>query len=102
MVTFITDFGMSRHSIVHPSYVRTPLVADLLRKGNMDSVTVEPEDVSGAVIRALYSGYGSQMVVPPHLTWVARLRSFPVWMQEMLRDSMSTLMIEAWSRMPKK
>ncbi|OIW29096.1 NAD(P)-binding protein [Coniochaeta ligniaria NRRL 30616] len=88
-----------RASIVHPSYVRTPLVADLLKKGNMESVTVEPEDVSGAVIRALYSGYGSQIVVPPHLTWVARLRSFPVWMQEKIRDGMSTMMIEAHSNM---
>ncbi|KAJ9144223.1 NAD(P)-binding protein [Pleurostoma richardsiae] len=91
-----------RASVVHPSYVRTPLVEDLLRKGNLKSVTVEPEAVSDAVIRVLYSGYGSQIVVPANLTWVARLRSFPVWLQEKIRDGMSIMMIEAQRDILKK
>ncbi|EEU37965.1 uncharacterized protein NECHADRAFT_95906 [Fusarium vanettenii 77-13-4] len=78
---------MVRTSVVHPTWVQTPMIAKLKEQGRMRDPTVTPEEVAGRIVDQLYSTYGAQIVVPESLGWVSFLRGFPGWLQESVRDT---------------
>ncbi|VUC38070.1 unnamed protein product [Clonostachys rosea] len=88
---------MVRTSVVHPTWVHTPMIARLKEQGKMRDPTVSPEEVAGRVVDQLYSTYGAQIVVPGSLGWVSLLRGFPGWLQEGIRDSVSVDLLSAMS-----
>ncbi|KAG4258130.1 hypothetical protein FPRO03_03085 [Fusarium proliferatum] len=45
-----------RASIIHPTWVKTPLIADLIAKGKMKDTTISAESVADGVVKQLYTG----------------------------------------------
>ncbi|KAK0110169.1 hypothetical protein ONS95_002820 [Cadophora gregata] len=84
-----------RTSIVHPSRVRTPLIADLIESGKLEGKTVSPEAVADAAVQQLFGGYGAQIIIPANLTMVSILRGLPIWVQERFRDGVSRTVVSA-------
>ncbi|KAH7010480.1 hypothetical protein EDB80DRAFT_750812 [Ilyonectria destructans] len=84
-----------RTSVVHPSWVRTPMITRLIEQRTFNDPTVSADDVATRVVDALYSGYGSQMCVPESLNWTSMIRGMPAWLQEGLRDNVSTVLVTA-------
>ncbi|KAJ2906247.1 hypothetical protein MKZ38_002326 [Zalerion maritima] len=82
-------------SVVHPTKVRTEMIDYLVKSGKLNSTTGLPDDVAGAVINQLYSGYKAQLVVPPSLGWVSLVRGTPSWFREYIRNSLSAMLIKA-------
>lgn len=74
---------------VHPTWVKTPMIEDLLRKKVLSGAVVTPDDVANAIINQLYSGYGARLVIPDSMSWTAMLRGFPGWLRESLADVVS-------------
>ena len=83
--------------VVHPSWVRTPMIQTLIDNKKFEDSVVEPEDIAQAIAKQLYSGYGSQIIIPPSLKWVSLARGFPSWLQEGMRDSVSKTLLKAHS-----
>jgi short-subunit dehydrogenase len=75
-------------SIVHPIYVRTPLVtsyADSLKRSG--AVQIQPETVANAIIKQITSGESGQITLPNWMGTFSGTRGFPWWFQELARDS---------------
>lgn len=85
------------YSIVHPSWVRTPKIQLLLDKGvpATESI-VEPEDVASAIVEQIMLGTGAQILLPRDLAGlvIPFVRGFPCWVQEMMRDRVSRVMLK--------
>ncbi|KAF2703485.1 NAD(P)-binding protein [Pleomassaria siparia CBS 279.74] len=78
-----------RTTVVHPSWVRTAMIQDLMDSGSWKESTLEPSEVAAAIVKQVCSGYGGRLILPSSLWWVAGLRVFPMWVQEGVRDSIS-------------
>jgi short-subunit dehydrogenase len=79
-------------SVVHPSWVRTPMISKLSSNPAFKDNILEPEDVANAIVSQLYSGYGGQVVLPKSGSWVSIVRGFPLWLQEILRTEVSIVL----------
>ncbi|KAH7120516.1 hypothetical protein EDB81DRAFT_914163 [Dactylonectria macrodidyma] len=86
-----------RTSVVHPTWVRTPMIADLVKQGKLNDTTVTAEEVAEKVVSQILSGYGSQIIVPSGLGWTSMIRGLPGWIQEVLRDKVSLTLLRALS-----
>ncbi|KAJ3532308.1 hypothetical protein NM208_g7904 [Fusarium decemcellulare] len=84
-----------RTSVIHPTWVRTPMIADLVADGKLNDTTVAPEEVAGKVVEQILSGFGSQIIVPSGLGWTSLIRGLPGWLQEILRDKVSVNFLNA-------
>lgn len=49
-----------------------------------------PQDVSNAVIKQIVTQSSGQVVVPSSSQYLSRLRAFPLWFQEYLRNQVSS------------
>ncbi|KAI9896368.1 hypothetical protein N3K66_008540 [Trichothecium roseum] len=75
-------------TIVHPHWVRTPLVAERMDQFKDSGVDVlESDHVAKAVVDQIQSRRGAQLIMPSRMGFVTGMRGWPVWMQEILRDS---------------
>ncbi|KAF9773330.1 hypothetical protein IL306_008885 [Fusarium sp. DS 682] len=83
-----------RATVIHPTWVNTPMIEPILKAGTLGRY-VETEDVAGAVVRQLTSGYAAQVPVPRSLGWTSMVRGLPVWMQERVRDSITVGFLQA-------
>ncbi|OAX79598.1 hypothetical protein ACJ72_06079 [Emergomyces africanus] len=75
-----------RTSIIHPLWVRTPMIQQLTRPGavfNMPLMTVEV--VSNAVVKQILSQRSGQVILPSGRSGISLLRAFPLWWQERAR-----------------
>lgn len=70
------------------------MIEAILKAGTLGRY-VEAEDVAGAVVRQLTSGYAAQVHVPRSLGWTSIVRGLPVWMQERVRDSITVGLLRA-------
>ncbi|KAI9038615.1 NAD(P)-binding protein [Aspergillus affinis] len=82
---FVYKAPSVRTTIVHPSWVRTAMIQRFLDKGLVNNAAIDPEDVAGAVVNQILSGYGAQIVLPPSLGWLSLFRGLPSWWQEKMR-----------------
>jgi len=71
------------------------MIREMERTGKLGGPTLESTDVATAVTQQLFSGYGAQLVVPSSMGWTSMIRGFPVWLQERLRDTVSTELLAA-------
>lgn len=53
---------------------------------------LEPEVVSDAIVAAILSGRSSHIVLPKAYTTVTGIRAWPVWMQQIVRNHLGSLM----------
>lgn len=79
-------------SVIHPSWVRTPMIRKLTSNPKFKDTIIEPEDVAKAIVNQLFSGYGTQITLPESAGWVSSVRGFPLWLQEKLRTQISRVM----------
>ena len=79
-------------SIVHPTLARTPLGDDVLRNtvGGQGG-QIEPDDVADAVAKTVFGRQSRKVFVPESLSWLARLRGYPAWMQEGIRGRLGKM-----------
>lgn len=85
---------LTESSVVHPTWVRTAMTQDLFNTGKLNDTTVDPDHLAGLIVDQIYSGYGAQLVVPPNLGWVSVVRGLPTWLQENIRDGVTTTVLK--------
>ncbi|KIW89823.1 uncharacterized protein Z519_09252 [Cladophialophora bantiana CBS 173.52] len=85
-----------RTSIVHPSWVSTPMTQKLqdADKGFRRSA-LQVETVSDAIVNQLISGSSGQIILPATLSGAALVRALPFWIQEAVRGSVTKMLIRA-------
>ncbi|KAK2807027.1 hypothetical protein FQN50_005601 [Emmonsiellopsis sp. PD_5] len=79
-----------RASIVHPLWVRTPMIKQLTDAGSkfkMPVLTVEV--VSRAIVGQVMAQRGGQVILPGYYSAARWLRAMPVWLQEVVRGGAS-------------
>lgn len=72
------------HSIVHPLWVRTTLVDNLLGP-DFNGPVMEAETVADAVVKQVLRVESAHLILPPKLSLVSGLRGWPSWLQEYVR-----------------
>ncbi|KAK5936687.1 hypothetical protein PMZ80_011058 [Knufia obscura] len=78
-----------RTSIVHPGWVRTPMLDLLIGTEKFREATIEPEDVARAVVKQLLSGNSGQVVIPGWMGLLTGYRGWPHWGQEVANMMLS-------------
>ncbi|ETS75780.1 hypothetical protein PFICI_12724 [Pestalotiopsis fici W106-1] len=74
-------------TVVHPNFVRTPLVDDFA--GHLESSGVRmmmPKQIADPVVAQIKSRRGGQLIIPKSASPIAGIRGWPSWLQELLRD----------------
>jgi all-trans-retinol dehydrogenase (NAD+) len=75
------------NTVVHPSWVRTPLVAgyeNYLQKSQ--GGLMKPEWIGSSIVAQILSCRGGQLILPKKLGGAAGIRGHPNWLQEFIRD----------------
>lgn len=73
-------------TIVHPNFVRTPLVASLVDTLETAGVKLlTSEQVAATITKQIFSQRGAQIVIPEHMSAITTFRSWPAWMQSGVR-----------------
>ncbi|RDL41789.1 putative estradiol 17-beta-dehydrogenase 11 [Venustampulla echinocandica] len=78
-----------RTTIVHPSWIRTPLIETLYTYPAWNSPLLEPEVVSGAIVKQVLSGKSGSIILPKGAGVVRFLRAFPGWFQMAARNRLA-------------
>ncbi|KAJ5207752.1 hypothetical protein N7449_002131 [Penicillium cf. viridicatum] len=76
-----------RTSIIHPTYIRTPLIDKVHREGKFKALLLEPEAVVDAILSHVLSGNSGQIMLPGRYAMAAAVRGWPSWLQESVRNS---------------
>ncbi|KAJ5113808.1 hypothetical protein N7456_002342 [Penicillium angulare] len=76
-----------RTSVVHPSWVRTPMLEPVLKRGAFMDTILEPSPVADAVVAQILGGKSGQIFLPASYSSGSMIRGFPTWFQEMVRSS---------------
>lgn len=75
-------------SIIHPIYVKTPLVTSYAKSlESSKAVQIEPRVVADAILRQIESGRSSKIVLPGYLGPLANARAWAEWLQQLIGDS---------------
>ncbi|TVY33278.1 Dehydrogenase [Lachnellula subtilissima] len=74
-------------TIVHPSWIRTPLIEPLTSHPDFKDSVLEPEEVSGVVVKQVLSGKSAQIILPERLARLRGVRGWPIWLQAVLWKS---------------
>ncbi|KAJ0416210.1 hypothetical protein BJY00DRAFT_304311 [Aspergillus carlsbadensis] len=75
-----------RTSIVHPLWVRTPMIKVLTDAGSeFKQPILTPEIVSAAVVKQVVKQSSGQVILPSYYTPLSMLRALPNWFQEFAR-----------------
>ncbi|KAH8704244.1 putative short-chain dehydrogenases/reductase [Talaromyces proteolyticus] len=83
-----------RTSIIHPLWVRTPLIDTLVQaRKHFKQPVMSPEKVSSAVVKQIVSRSGGQVIIPSSYNGASLLRGLPNWIQEMVRDKASMTLV---------
>ncbi|EXM14583.1 hypothetical protein V3481_002176 [Fusarium oxysporum f. sp. vasinfectum] len=74
-------------SIIHPTFVRTPLLEEHLQKGPFKDQLLDPNMVTDAIVAQILRGKSGQVFLPSFHSFISGIRGFPIWLQELLRSS---------------
>lgn len=78
-------------TVVHPNFVRTPLVADFSDRLENAGVKMMTADViAKAVVKQIKSKRGGQLIIPASSEGVSGIRGWPTWLQEIIRDTVAS------------
>ncbi|KAG4269335.1 hypothetical protein FPRO04_12024 [Fusarium proliferatum] len=89
-----------RTSVVHPSWIRTAMTAEMEASGKLKDTVTPVEVVADRICDQVYSGYGAQILVPSNLWWTSLIRGLPGWLQESLRNQVSLILMTAMGNGP--
>ncbi|KAL2842018.1 hypothetical protein BJY01DRAFT_249254 [Aspergillus pseudoustus] len=77
-----------RTSIIHPSWVRTPMIKTLTSAGNrFRQPVLTPEVVAEAVIQQILTQKSGQVILPHYQLPMTFLRALPLWIQSGIRGA---------------
>lgn len=74
-------------TVVHPSWVRTPLVGGY--ESHLEKTQgklMKPEHIAAKIVDQIISCRGGQLFMPSQLSIAATLRGQSNWIQELIRD----------------
>ncbi|KAE9987056.1 hypothetical protein EG328_003838 [Venturia inaequalis] len=75
-------------SIVHPIYVKTPLVTSYAKSlEKSKAVQIDPEVVANAILRQIESGRSGKVVLPAIFAPLANARAWADWVHQLIGDS---------------
>ncbi|KAM0417255.1 hypothetical protein ACHAPT_012766 [Fusarium lateritium] len=77
-------------TVAHPMWVDTNMTKDhqkAIERSGGGNKMMKPEDVAQVVTDQIFSCRGTQLIIPPSATWLSKVRGFPNWLQELIRDS---------------
>ncbi|KAI9157985.1 Dehydrogenase RED2 [Paramyrothecium foliicola] len=75
-------------TIVHPSYVRTPMINHLIKNVARAGFSVlYPKEVATEVVKQIKRRQGGMLVLPLFVSIIATLRTWPYWMQQLLHTT---------------
>jgi all-trans-retinol dehydrogenase (NAD+) len=75
-------------SVIHPTWIRTPLIDELLRKPGFNDIVLEPGTVADVIVEQVLRGESAQIILPGRLSvFLSTLRVLPSWFQELVRNS---------------
>jgi NAD(P)-dependent dehydrogenase (short-subunit alcohol dehydrogenase family) len=75
-------------TVVHPNFVRTPLVQDFVNRLESSGVRLLTADqIASEVVARIKSKRGGQLIVPSSVSPIAGIGGWPAWIQELLRDT---------------
>jgi all-trans-retinol dehydrogenase (NAD+) len=75
------------NTVVHPSWVRTPLVGGY--ESHLEKTQgklMKPEHIAKRIVDQVISCRGGQLIMPKRLALAAGIRALPNWLQEFVRD----------------
>ncbi|KAL2150483.1 hypothetical protein VTH82DRAFT_7046 [Thermothelomyces myriococcoides] len=82
-------------SVVHPNFVRTPLIEDFSSRLESAGVRMLTSDrIADDVVAQIKSRRGGQLIIPPSATAVSGIRGWPTWLQELLRDAVASVAVK--------
>ncbi|KAJ8120370.1 hypothetical protein ONZ43_g2911 [Nemania bipapillata] len=79
-------------TIVHPSFVRTPLIKDAigdLEQSGLRMLT--PDDVAEPIVAQIKSRRGGQLIIPSWASPIATIKAWPNWTQELFQNAVGRL-----------
>jgi NAD(P)-dependent dehydrogenase (short-subunit alcohol dehydrogenase family) len=78
-------------TVVHPNFVRTPLVQSFEGRLQRAGVRMLTSDrVADEVVAQIKSRRGGQLVIPSSATGLSGIRGWPTWLQEFVRDRVAS------------
>lgn len=75
---------------IHPSWVRTQMTAAFAANSEWKEPTIEPEQVSAAIVHQVVSGSSGHIVGS---SVASTIRAWPVWAQLLVRKSMGSVLL---------
>ncbi|GJP87941.1 hypothetical protein CBS115989_10353 [Aspergillus niger] len=88
-------------SVVHPLWVRTPMIQQLTDAGKQFKQPVlTVERVGNTIAKQILSGRSGQIILPESLWWISLVRAWPTWLQETARGlaSKDLVNLRAWQK----
>lgn len=75
-------------TVVHPNFVRTPLVKDFGDRLEEEGVRMLSSDhVAGKIVDQVFSRRGGQVIIPDTQSPISSIRGWPTWLQVLARDA---------------
>ncbi|UPK99629.1 hypothetical protein LCI18_010564 [Fusarium solani-melongenae] len=79
-------------SIIYPYWVRTPLIRNLTAHPTFHDPLDEPDKVAKVVVDHVMGCKSGRVVLPAYGVLLAGLAGFPLWLQELIRDSKASVL----------
>ncbi|KAF9700124.1 hypothetical protein EKO04_001386 [Ascochyta lentis] len=79
-------------TIVHPGWTKSAITSHEAIKAGLKQVgasLLEPEDVADAMVKQIIAAKSGQIVLGPRIS--PKIRAFPMWLQEIVRDSQANV-----------
>jgi short-subunit dehydrogenase len=89
---FSSRILIHENRVVHPTWVRTPLIERLSTKADFKDFVLEPITVAKAIVNQILKAESAQLIIPGRLTLIPLVRGFPSWLQEGMRNSVAGLL----------
>ncbi|KAH7133079.1 short chain dehydrogenase/reductase [Dactylonectria estremocensis] len=83
-----------RTTVVHPTWVSTPMNSWLRASPTFKEHVIEPEEVASAVVKQVLKGKSGQIILPRWQSITSGIRGFPFWLQEYIRDSQADIVMK--------
>jgi len=77
-----------RTTLVNPSWVRTPLIQDLIDTPGFTNDIMDLEVVVQAIVDQVVSGKSGHLILPKRLNLASSVRGWPTWMRTLLTNSL--------------
>ena len=82
-------------SVVHPNFVRTPLVEDFSNRLEQAGVRLLTSDlIADEIVARIKSKRGGQLVIPSSAAGISGIRGWPTWLQELVRDAVGRVAVK--------